>query len=109
MQEAENKNTNFSTVLENTNLWESMPSSASHGPLGQGNPDFLFGVGTSMYQDSGKDHCPDSQWRHWEDRCRAEATQSGKSADLFSLYQNTPLEIIKRLKLLSINTGLATI
>jgi beta-glucosidase len=93
----------FSQILDNPSLWENI-THHNTPPLGQGNPDFLYGVGTSMYQDSGRAHCPDSQWSDWENKNVLAHEQSGTSVDLFALYQTEPLEIIKRLKLLSVNT-----
>lgn len=100
---SEHQLTDFNQLLENPMLWKHVSFSSAHTPLGHGNPAFLYGVGTSTYQDSGATHCPHSQWTAWENK-NPQRDQSGRAADLFSLYQTQPLEIIKRLKLLSVNT-----
>lgn len=93
----------FNRVLQDPSLWENI-SHDNNNLLGHGNPDFLYGVGTSMYQDSGAMHCPDSQWSAWEKQHLSPPEQSGASADLFALYKNDPLAIIEKLKLLGVNT-----
>jgi beta-glucosidase len=93
----------FNQILSNPTLWNDINYANSTTPLGHGNANFLYGVGTSMYQDSGATHCPDSQWHTWEKK-NPKHDKSGTAVDLFALYQSAPQEIINRLKLLGVNT-----
>ncbi|MEM7175279.1 MAG: family 1 glycosylhydrolase [Chlamydiota bacterium] len=70
------------------------------------NPNFMFGVGTCTYQDSGSFHCPNSQWATWEKQCLPEENRSGKSANLFDLYQTEKgrAALIERLQKLGVNS-----
>jgi len=94
----------FSQVLKDSSLWKNFDALIHTELLGKDNPDFLFGVATSTYQDSGAVHCPNSHWCHWEKKHLPLENQSRASANFFELYKNNPLEIIKRLQLLEINT-----
>ncbi|MBI2743793.1 MAG: glycoside hydrolase family 1 protein [Chlamydiales bacterium] len=94
----------FHKVLEDPTLWHSFGDFKNAPPLGHGNPHFLFGVATSMFQDSGATHCPESQWSDWESRCLPVNNRSGAAVNLFELYRTAPQEVIKRLKLLTVNT-----
>ncbi len=95
--------TEFDQVLKNPDLWDCFKDDEGLSPLGYGNPHFLYGVATSMYQDSGAMHCPDSQWKEWESKKSLSHLKSGKSVNLLELYQNNPLEIVQRLELLGVN------
>ncbi|MBS3904406.1 MAG: glycoside hydrolase family 1 protein [Simkania sp.] len=93
----------FHEVLKDPSLWGNLDFEGSK-PLGHGNPDFLYGVATSMYQDSGAVHCPQSQWSDWESRCMPAHDRSGAAVNLFALYQKEPLSVISKLQLLGVNT-----
>lgn len=95
---------NFQKVLEDPKLWAHFNDLKGASILGQGNPHFLFGVATSMFQDSGAAHCPESQWSDWEMKCLPQGRRSESAVNLFDLYKTQPEEIIKRLKLLTVNT-----
>lgn len=94
----------FQYILNDPALWKNCAIAPHMEPLGGSNPDFLWGVATSMYQDSGAVHCPESQWSRWEKRNLAPEEQSGSGAHFFEFYRKAPLEIIKRLQLLGVNT-----
>lgn len=79
-------NEDFSHVLQDARAWEKLGNIESEITLGRENPDFLFGVATCTYQDSGSVHCPSSQWAFWE-KSLPEHNHSGKSADLFEYYK----------------------
>lgn len=85
------QNGTFADVLDDSRVWSrygNLEASLVANPLGQGNPDFQYGIATCTYQDSGSYHCPDSQWAEWETRKISDPSQhSGKSADLFGLYK----------------------
>ena len=74
--------------------------------LGNNNPNFLFGVSTCTYQDSGYLTCMNSQWKNWEHKCLPEHNRSNNSANLFSLYStnNGRHSITTRLHKLGINS-----
>ncbi len=81
----------FEDVLDDSRLWHrygNLEERLLERPLGQGNPDFQYGVATCTYQDSGAFHCPTSQWVQWEaQKIKDPLQRSGTSADLFGLYQ----------------------
>lgn len=93
----------FDGLLEDPALWKEWEGSLQTQPLGYGNPAFLFGVATSTYQDSGHEHCPNSQWSQWEKETLPDEKRSMQSANLFQLYKTSPLEVIQRLQQLSVN------
>lgn len=78
---------NFSSVLRDARQWEKVGDIESQITLGHGNPDFLFGVATCTYQDSGAENCPGSQWKGWEEKILPPENRSGRSANLFELYK----------------------
>lgn len=100
---SQSKSCSFSHVVENSTFWKHIEELDHAISLGHGDPDFLFGVATSTFQDSGAERCPHSQWSEWEKSCLVEKERSEASVDLFSLYQQKPQEVIDRLKLLSVN------
>lgn len=81
-----NPQEDFSSVIENARVWEQLEDVESQIALGRENPNFLFGIATCTYQDSGAVHCPDSQWAFWEKNL-PENNRSGKSANLFEYYK----------------------
>ncbi len=97
---------NFSDVLQDSRLWEKLGDIEKlllQTPPGEGNPEFLWGVATCTYQDSGSVHSPRSQWKDWEEKHVNEDNRSGRSADLFDCYQRRPEEITDRLLELGVN------
>ncbi len=96
----------FSVVEEDSRQWAKLGDLRSKITLGLNDPHFLFGTATCTYQDSGAINCPDSQWASWELKKVPQDNRSGKSADLFSLYQTQRgrQEIIDRLHVLGVNT-----
>mgnify|MGYP000302446564 CR=1 FL=1 len=96
----------FSTIERDSRQWAKLKNLENKITLGLSNPHFLLGVATCTYQDSGSENCPDSQWATWELKKVAPDNRSGKSADLFSLYQTDAgrQEIISRLNRLGVNT-----
>jgi beta-glucosidase len=97
---------NFEAVLEDSRLWSRLGHLEEATFLGQGDPHFLFGTATCTWQDSGAENCPDSQWTSWERTCLPEGNRSGKSANLFQLYQTFEgrEQIIERLHRLGVNS-----
>lgn len=96
----------FSSVLQDAREWRRLGKIEDKIRLGHGNPDFLYGVATCTYQDSGSVHCPDSQWAMWEKRKVAADNRSGQSANLFELYK-TPAglhQITDKLHELGVNS-----
>lgn len=93
----------FSLVCKDSRNWEQLGSLEEKTSLSDLE---LFGVGTCTYQDSGLEHCPDSQWALWEEACLPEENRTGKSANLFSLYSTEAGRdaIIQRLKKLNVNS-----
>lgn len=91
----------FSQILDDSRLWKEL----SHLDVAF-DPNFLFGTATCTLQDSGAANCPNSQWAMWEKKVLPEKSQSGKSADLFELYQTEAgrNEIISRLKKIQANS-----
>ncbi len=98
-----NKAEDFSIVLDDSRLWNQFNNIEAQ-QLNETKAEFLWGISTCTYQDSGFFHCPDSQWADWEMQCLDETNRSGKSANLFALYQNQPDEIVRRLKALGANS-----
>ncbi len=99
-------NKNFSLICEDSRLWEKLGDIQNKVTLGQDDSNFLFGVATCTYQDSGQANCPDSQWAGWEEKRLAVDNQSKRSANLFTLYQ-TPegrSQITDRLAKLGVNS-----
>ena len=96
----------FSSVEQDSRLWSKLGDLQSKITLGLSNPNFLLGTATCTYQDSGAENCQNSQWASWELKKVPEDNRSGKSADLFSLYQTTSgrQEIIDKLHKLGVNT-----
>jgi beta-glucosidase len=97
---------NFSTVLEDSRLWEKLgeiQKDLIENPPGKDNPNFLYGTASCTYQDSGYVTCPDSQWHPWEKKILKEDNQSGKSLNLFELYKTDPMAVISRLEKLGVN------
>jgi beta-glucosidase len=96
-------NLDFTAVLEDSRLWDQIKEFKVPG---QNNPEFLNGVATSTYQDSGKENSPNSQWASWEEKNIPLEMRSGKSANLFQLYQTNEgrAEILKLLQQLGVNT-----
>lgn len=96
----------FSSVVKDAREWKKLGDLESQIKLGHKNPNFLFGVATCTYQDSGAKHCPDSQWARWEMEKVPENNRSGQSANFFELYK-TPeglQEITNKLKALGVNS-----
>ena len=100
----------FTAVLEDSRLWKELDNPDKNIKLekkitlGQGDPNFLYGVATATYQDSGSVNCPDSQWVEHEIKCLPEKNRSGQSANLFQLYQSNPKAITSRLHELGVNS-----
>lgn len=91
----------FTAICDDSRNWEKLDSvDVSFDSK------FLFGVATCTFQDSGAVNCPDSQWANWEEKNVAANNRSGKSADLFQLYQTKQgrAQIIERLKKLGVNS-----
>lgn len=78
-------NTNFSAVLDDSRLWNEIRDPNQYPGLDD--PAFLMGPATCTYQDSGAENCPHSQWASWEQQRIPEHNRSGRSANLFQLYQ----------------------
>lgn len=81
-----NANEDFSHVVRDAREWETLGNIEDRITLGKANPNFLFGIATCTYQDSGSVHCPSSQWASWEKQL-PENNRSGRSADLFESYK----------------------
>lgn len=65
--------------------------------------DLLIGTATCTYQDSG--NFPNSQWTSWQNTLNLpEENRSDRSANLLTLYQNKPDEVIARLKALKVTS-----
>ena len=92
---------NFDKVLNDSRRWKDISDLDVTF-----DSDFLMGVGTCTYQDSGRFHCPDSQWASWEKKCLPKENRSGKSANLFALYQSEEgrAVLIDRLQKLGVNS-----
>lgn len=101
-QELLDPNEDFTIVCKDARQWNRIKDLTT--TLGEGNPDFLWGVATCTYQDSGMDNCPLSQWRNWEIKKLPKDNRSGKSADLITLYKTDPQAVINRLAQLSVNS-----
>lgn len=101
-----NPDTDFSSVCNDSRLWSKLGDLQSKVTLGQDNPDFLFGVATCTFQDSGSTYCPNSQWAEWEKKCLPANNRSQDSASLFKLYATAEgcKEISDRLKKLGVNS-----
>jgi beta-glucosidase len=96
----------FSAVVKDGKLWNQLgdiKESLLQDPPGKDHPNFLYGIASCTYQDSGAIHCPHSQWSHWEHKVLEKNNQSGKSANLFELYKTQPMEVVSRLKKLEVN------
>lgn len=91
----------FTAILDDSRKWNEIQSLDV-----KFDPQFLFGTATCTFQDSGAVNCPNSQWSMWEKKCVAENNQSGKSANLFELYQTSEgrKAITNRLHQLGANT-----
>ncbi len=96
----------FSAVLKDPREWRKLDTAPENHPVGEKNPNFLFGTATCTWQDSGATNCPDSQWSDWEKKVVKEGNRSGKSADLFTLYQTEGgrKQITDRLHKLGVNS-----
>lgn len=104
--EEEDPQKDFSAVCRDSRLWSKLGDLQAKVRLGQDNPNFLFGVATSTFQDSGAIHCPQSQWETWEKKYLPAENCSQDSANLFVLYQ-TPAgrkEITDRLHKLGVTS-----
>lgn len=96
----------FSAVCKDPRNWEKLDTIENQITLGQNDPEFLRGIATCTYQDSGSTHCPDSQWVQWENQVLPRGNRSGSSANLFELYktQEGRNEVIDRLRKLGVNS-----
>jgi beta-glucosidase len=98
----------FTDVVNDSRNWANYPNIEEklvEHPLGEGNKEFDYGIATCSYQDSGRVNFPYSQWAPWEEkRIANEADRSGKSADLFNLYQTNPAGVIDRIKQLAVTS-----
>ncbi|MBM3201635.1 MAG: glycoside hydrolase family 1 protein [Chlamydiae bacterium] len=95
-------NEDFSSVCVDSRQWQKIENLETS--LGENVDGFLWGVATCTYQDSGMIHCPDSQWKHWEELKIQEDNRTGQSANLFSFYKFDPDSVIDRLKKLNVNS-----
>jgi len=95
-------NKDFTAVCDDSRKWKHVNDISET----KFDPGFLFGVATCTYQDSGAANCPNSQWAEWEKTCLPEDNRSGKSADLFTLYQTEERrkDITDRLHKLGVNS-----
>lgn len=64
---------------------------------------FLFGFGTSEYQISGADNCPDSNWAHYEKQKKKNGKdclefKSGKACDHWNVYKKD-IALLKQFKI----------
>lgn len=91
----------FTAILTDSRNWEKIQSLDVRF-----DPDFLFGTATCTFQDSGAVNCPNSQWTMWEKKVLPENNRSGKSANLFEMYQTGAgrKEIVSRLKKMGANS-----
>jgi len=96
----------FTSVLKDSRNWKHLDpeSHIIEQPLGMHNPQWLHGVSTDTYQDSGSENCPDAQWVDWELQKIEPDNRSYASANLFSLYQTDPMEVINRLKKIGVTS-----
>lgn len=99
----------FPRVLTDSTEWNKIPNLEEqlyHNPLGEENRDFLIGIATCTYQDSGSFHCPDSQWPDHEQKCLPSHNRSHLGPNLFELYKTAEgrQELIVRLLELGVNT-----
>lgn len=101
--QVEDPKKDFSAVCRDSRLWQQFGSIET--TLGHNQPDFLWGVATCTYQDSGSKNCQASQWTEREKMMPAH-NRSGASAHLFELYKTEEGrgQIIERLKQLSVNS-----
>ena len=91
----------FTAITEDSRNWERIKNTDVRF-----DPSFFFGAATCTYQDSGEVHCPDSQWKGWEEKQVPKDNRSGRSADLFTLYQTKKgrATLIDRLHKLGLNS-----
>jgi len=98
---------NFSEILKDSTKWKHLGDVGdriSLNPPGYKDQNFLWGVASCTYQDSGFDNCPNSQWADWEKKILEGNNQSKKSIDLFSIYQHNPKFIVEKLNQLGVNS-----
>ena len=99
----------FPAILKDSRLWstvDDIEKNLLEEPPGADDPNFLNGLSTCTYQDSGSKHCPNSQWARHEERCLKEENRSIHGPNLFELYK-TPAgrqEVIRRLLKMEANT-----
>lgn len=96
----------FQALLKDPNLWEKLDLSPEKVILGKGNKNFHYGLATCTYQDSGASWCPKSQWVELENKFLLQKSRSGKSGDLYGLYQTKVgrQEVIRRLREMGVNS-----
>lgn len=96
----------FSAVCNDSRLWRQLGDLQPQVTLGEDCPDFMFGVATCTFQDSGAVYCPNSQWAEWEKKCLPAKNRSQDSASLFKLYATAEgcKEFSDRLKKLGVNS-----
>ncbi len=101
LRDKRDPNTDFRAVLDDSRKWKEIDSLKV-----EFDQNFLFGTSTCTFQDSGAVNCPNSQWASWEKKVLPESNRSGKSANLFELYQSRrgTAQIIERLKKLGVNS-----
>ncbi len=102
-EERGNPKEDFSLVLKDSRYWKQIEPLEETLQLEERH---LIGPATCTYQDSGLDHCPNSQWADYEKRRVPESEQSKSSANLYELYK-TPegrKEVIERLQKLGANS-----
>ena len=105
-QISKDPSSDFSAICADSRLWSLIDEFDIPISLGHGNSEFLIGVATSTYQDSGSVHCPNSQWASWEMKILPLESRSCSSANLYQLYQSSAglYEITKRLQILGVNS-----
>lgn len=105
-QAKKDPNIDFTAILEDSRKWTLIGNLFNKITLGFGDPNFLYGVATCTFQDSGSVHCPESQWADYEKKCLPENNRSGESANFFQLYQTDGgrKQIIDRLLKLGVNS-----
>lgn len=97
----------FREILADSRRWKDIKDVKETllcNPVGSRNQNFLWGVGSCTYQDSGFINCPNSQWKNWEKKILSKENQSNQSVNLYSLYKDNPTFIAEKLIQLGVNS-----
>jgi hypothetical protein len=97
----------FREILLDSRRWndiKDVKETLISDPVGSLNENFLWGVASCTYQDSGFINCPNSQWKNWENKILSKENQSKQSVNLYSLYKENPTFIAEKLIQLGVNS-----